>query len=135
MFELPNLHLQVEILCFIDSCESVDEVLPRSRFILTSGSKKFSLLMEQRASSRFAVIVQSFSCSLCNHLNRFLGSKNCKYILRVCYGILRLPRIHTGLIWCEHFARGLPACEDVTFAEMFDKTSALAGSCNWMSDM
>ena len=46
-----------------------------------SGSKKLSLLMEQSTSSRFALIEQSFSCSLCNQVNRFLRFKSCKYSL------------------------------------------------------
>ena len=36
---------------------------------------------------------------------------------------------------CKHFARGRnPACENVTNAELFDETFALAGKCNEMSD-
>ena len=71
-FSLPNLHLHTLIVCFIVSCQSVDEVLPRSRFILMSGSKKLSLSMEESSSSRFALMIQSFSRSLCNQLNSFL---------------------------------------------------------------
>ena len=77
----------------------IDKVLPRSRFTLMSGSKKFSLLMEQNTSSRVVLIVQSFSCSLSNQMNRNQGSESCKYILRVCHEILYLPTIPTGLIW------------------------------------
>ena len=40
MFELPNLHLNVLIVCFIIYCQNIDMILPRSRFILMSGSKK-----------------------------------------------------------------------------------------------
>ena len=50
-------------------------------------------------SSPFALIVQSFSCSLCNQLNSFVRSKNCRYILKVCHWTLQLPRIHSGLTW------------------------------------
>ena len=90
MFELPNVHLHVVIVCSTVSCQSIDKVLPRSRF---SGSK-----MEQSTSSCFSLSMQSFTCSLCNHLNCFLRSKNCRYTLRICKGILQLQRIHSGLI-------------------------------------
>ena len=80
---------------------ALDKVLPRNRFILISGSKNFSLWMKQSRTSLFALIIQSFSCSLCYHLNRFFTSKKCRYTLRVCYGILSLPRMHTGLIWYQ----------------------------------
>ena len=79
---------------------SIDKVLFRSHFILLSGSKKFSLLVEHSTSSRFALIIQSFSCSLCNQLNRFLRSKtattlwvyvagycNCQGFASVWFGI------------------------------------------------
>ena len=46
MFEVPNLHLRFVTECFVISCQSIDKVLPRSRFILISGSKNFSLLIE-----------------------------------------------------------------------------------------
>ena len=46
--------------------------------ILVSGSKKFSLLTEQSTASLFALIIQGFSCSLCNQLNSFLRSNDCK---------------------------------------------------------
>ena len=71
-FSLSNLHLHTLIVCFTVSCQSVDKVLPRSRFILMSGSKKLSLSMEESTSSRFALMIQSFSRSLCNQLNSFL---------------------------------------------------------------
>ena len=64
MFELWNLHLHVKIVCSVISCHSTHKMLPRNRFILMSGSKKLSLLMEQSTSSRFVLVVQSFSCSL-----------------------------------------------------------------------
>ena len=56
---------------------STDKLLPRNRFILMSGSEKLSLLMMQSTSSRFALIVQSFSCSWRYQLNSFLRSKSC----------------------------------------------------------
>ena len=83
-FELPNLHLHIVIVCFAISCQSINNILPRGRFILLGGSKKFSFLMDQSTSSHFALITQSFSCSLCNQLNSFLGSKSCRYTLRKC---------------------------------------------------
>ena len=57
MFELPNFHLHIMIVRLIISCQSTEK-LPRSRFVLMSGSKKFSLLMEQSTSTRFALIIQ-----------------------------------------------------------------------------
>ena len=51
-FAFPNLHLHVVIVCFMISCASIDEVLPRSRIILMSGRKNFSFLMEWSTSSR-----------------------------------------------------------------------------------
>ena len=45
MFELPNMHLQVKkVVCFMISCQSIDKVLPRCLFILTSGSNNFLLV-------------------------------------------------------------------------------------------
>ena len=61
MFELPNLHLNVLIVYFTTYCQSIDMILPRSRFMLMSGSKKSSLLMEQSTASRFTLNMQSFS--------------------------------------------------------------------------
>ena len=61
------------LLCasFIVSCQSTDKILPRSRFVLTSGSKKCSFLMKQSTLRRFALIIQGFSCLLCNQMNSF----------------------------------------------------------------
>ena len=50
--------------------------------------------MNESTSSSFALIIQSFSCSLCDQLNSFLKSKNCKWTLRVCTGILLLPKTY-----------------------------------------
>ena len=44
MFVLPHLHLHIIIVCFTISCQFIDKVLLRSRFILMSGSKNFSSL-------------------------------------------------------------------------------------------
>ena len=110
MFELSNLYLHIVIVRFIISFPSTDISLPRSRFTLMYGSKKFSLLMEKGTSSNFPLIVQSFSCSLCNQLNRFLRSKNRRNTLKVRTKIKQLPRIHSSVLAsvgdCEHFARG-----------------------------
>ena len=81
-----ELHLHVVIACFVTSCQSVDKVLPCSRFTLDEWQQEFLL------------VVQSFSCSLCDQLNRLM-SKNCRYTLRICDGIQYLPRIHWGLMW------------------------------------
>ena len=69
--ELSNLHLHISVVRLTISCQCANKILPRNRFILMSGSEKFSLLMNQRTSSRFEL------CSLCNQLNSFLRSKNC----------------------------------------------------------
>ena len=92
--ELFNLYLHITIVRLAISCQSTDKILPRSRFILMSGSKKLSLLMKQGTSRSFVLIVQSFSRSFCNQLNSFLRFKNCSNTLRVCNGILQVPSIH-----------------------------------------
>ena len=66
------MHLHVAIVYITVACQSDDKVWPRSRFILRSGSKKLSLLMEESTSSRFALIMQDYSCSLCDQLNCFV---------------------------------------------------------------
>ena len=99
MFELPNLHLHVVIVCFIISCQSMDKVLPRSRFTYWWVAGNSPCWCEQSTSSRFALIIQSFFCSLWNQMNRFLRSKNCTYTMRMCNWRLWLPRIHSGLMW------------------------------------
>ena len=91
MFELSNLHLHITIVYLTISGQSTDNILPRSRVILMSGSKKLSLWMEHGTSSRVAWIIPSFSCSFCNRLNRVLRSKNCKCTLRVPNWRLQLP--------------------------------------------
>ena len=93
-FELPNLHLHVFIVCLAISCQSTDKMLLRSGFKMMSCTKKLSLLMEQSTSNRLALMVQSFSCSLCNQLNGFLWSRNCKYNRGYVAG------------YCEHLAQG-----------------------------
>ena len=119
MFQLPNLHLHAVIVCFTVSCQSIDKVLPRSHFILMSGSKKLSLLMDQSTSSCFLLIIQSFSCSLCDQLNRFLGSKNCRYTSRTCdrYCICQgFAPVWIGIgqrLWI-FYTGSLPARENVT---------------------
>ena len=57
MFELPNLHLRVVIVCVVLSREIRDQDLPRNRFILMTGSKTFSLSAKQSTSSRFPSVV------------------------------------------------------------------------------
>ena len=89
-----NAHLTI-------SCQSNDNILPRNRFILKSGSTKFILWMKQSTSSPFAQIIQSFSCSLCNQLNNFLRSKNYRYTLKS-------PRIYRGLIWYRMETGNIP---------------------------
>ena len=140
MFELSNLHLHVEIVYLVVSCQCVDQVFPRSRHMLMSGSKKFSLLMKQSTSSRFALNIQRFSCPLCNQLNSFFEVQE----LQVHFeGMVRetvtAKDSHSDLVLagdCEHFRRGsLPSCESVANAELFNGKIALAGSCNGMSDM
>ena len=69
MFEMPNMHLHVVIVCLIMSCQSIGNVLPCRRFIFLSDSKKFSL-MKQSTSSRVALVV-SKNC---------MKSKKCRYI-------------------------------------------------------
>ena len=87
-------------ICKLSLCASLflakvlTRFLSRSRFVLMSGSKKFSLLMEWSTSNRFALNIQSFSCSSCNKLNRFLRSTYCKYTFGICDGIRKLPKIH-----------------------------------------
>ena len=61
--ELSNLHLHLIVVRSTTFCQSTDKILPRNRFALMSGSEKSSLLMKQSTSSRFALIIQSFSCS------------------------------------------------------------------------
>ena len=68
---------------------------------LMSDSNKFSLLMEHGTSSRFALIVQSISCALCNQLNRFLA-------LRVGNKILYLPKNCSGLVWYRFETWNIP---------------------------
>ena len=63
-----------------------------------SGSKLFSLLVEESTSSRFAVIMQGFSNSLSNQLSRFLRSKNSRYTCETTVA---------GQIDCEKVARGV----------------------------
>ena len=76
-FELSNIcTLQVCASLFL--AKALTKMLPRGRFILLSGSEKLSLLMRQSTSSRFALIIESLLCSLCNQLNSFLRSMNCK---------------------------------------------------------
>ena len=112
MFELSNSHLHVEIVYLVVSCQCVDKVLPRSRHILMSGSKKFSLLMKQSTSSRSALSIQRFSCPLCNQLNSFFGVQE----LQVHFeGMVRetvtAKDSHSDLVFagdCEHFAGGRP---------------------------
>ena len=88
MYELPNLHLHIIVVRHTVSCQGTENILPRNRFVLMSGNKKFSLLMTQSTLRRFALIIQSFSWSLCNKLNSFLKSKNCKYNSKLCTGTL-----------------------------------------------
>ena len=71
-----NTHLSATFR-FTISCQSADNILPRSRFILMSSSEKLSLFLKQSTSGRFALNNQSFSCSLRNQLSIFLRSKNC----------------------------------------------------------
>ena len=82
-------------------------ILPRSRFVLMSGSEKFSLLMKQSTSSRCSLNTHSVSCSLCNQWNRFLGSKNCQNTLWLCARIPWLAEtVSDGDL--EHSACGQP---------------------------
>ena len=102
MFELPNLHLHVVIVCFALSLSlspSIDKVLPRNRFILISGSKNFSLWMKQSTDEPFRADRSELLVLVVLSFEPILTSKKCRYTLRVCYGILSLPRMHTGLIW------------------------------------
>ena len=77
MLEMSNMHLHMKIVRITVSChQSTDKILPRSSSALQSGSEKFSLLMKLRTSSRHVLVIQSFSCSLCNQLNSFLKSRD-----------------------------------------------------------
>ena len=94
MFELPNLHLHVKIVRLTIPCQSTDKIKPRSRFVLTRGSKKILLVDWSRA--RRAVTRSTFKPSRtrdAKQLNSFLRSKNCWRILRVRTGTLQLPRL------------------------------------------
>ena len=109
MLEMSNLHLHIIIVHLTISCQNTDKILHRSRFVLMSGSEKFSLLMKQSTSSRFALIIQSFSCSLCDQLKSFLRSKNCLVNPESTYGDTVIakdsPRSGTGSDGdCEHYA-------------------------------
>ena len=109
MLELSNLHLHFLIVHLTISCQNTDKILRRNRFVLMSGSEMFSLLMKQSTLSRFALIIQSFSCSLCDQLNSFLRSKNCLVNPESTYwdtAIAKdLPRSGTVSDGdCEHFA-------------------------------
>ena len=108
MFELPNLRLNIVIVCFANSCHSIDKVLPRSRFKMMSGNKKFSLLVEWCTSSRFALIVHSFSCPLCKKIEPLLAVQE----LQVTFECMRrdtvTARDSLRSDWisigdCEHF--------------------------------
>ena len=105
LFKMVNLHRHDVIVYFVVSCQSVDKVLPRSRFVLTSGSKNFLLLREECTSSRFALIMQSFSGSLCNQFNRFLRSKNCRYTEDSVNAKDSILFDLVSVEDCEHFAR------------------------------
>ena len=76
---------------------STDNILSRNRFILMNDSEKFSMLMKQSASSRFARTIQSFLRSLCNQVNSYLRSKNRWWTLKVRTDMLYLPRVYLGL--------------------------------------
>ena len=64
MFEQSNSYLHIIIERLIISCQSTEKIMPRNRFVLMSGSQKLPLFMNRRTSSRFALNIQSFSCSL-----------------------------------------------------------------------
>ena len=71
--ELSNLYLHIIIVRPTLPCQNTEKILPRNRFISTSSSKKFSLLMQQSTSSHFAHNIQSFSCSLRRRVFVFVG--------------------------------------------------------------
>ena len=104
--------------------------MPRHHYMMMSGSEKFSSLMTQSTSSRFALNIQRSSCSLCNLVNSFLRSKNCWWTLRVRSGILFVPRSYPGLRrQLGKFRMKLPsACENVTGAELLDATFCTRGN-------
>ena len=119
---------------FVRLWKSTDKISPRNRLIMMSSYEKFYLMMKQSTSSRFALNIQSFSCSLRNQLNSFLSW----WTLRVRTGILSITRIY--LVWDDtgwrlwaFRTRSPSACQNVTNAELPDATFALAGSCKGMS--
>ena len=78
--------------------------------------------MEQSTSSRFALIVHHFSTSLCNQL---------KLVLEV-QGLQVHFEIRTGLIWYRletlNMLHGVtPACENVTYVDLFDEIFCTRG--------
>ena len=93
---------KLQVCGLIVVCQSTDKILPRNRLSFMSGSEKFSLLMRQSTSSRFALNIQSFSCSLCNQSKSFLSSKNCwwtltsGYVMRYCDS-QRFPLVWDGM--------------------------------------
>ena len=72
---VPSVFEEIAHLLHVRAVELASAHCNCSRFILTRGSNKFSLLTEDSTSNRSALIVQSFSCSLCNQFNRFLRSQ------------------------------------------------------------
>ena len=75
LFEMPNMYLHIFIARYIISCQRTDNILPRKRSVLMSGSELLFLLTKHSSSSRFALDVQSFTCSLSNLLSSYLRSK------------------------------------------------------------
>ena len=78
--------------------------------------------MEQSTSSRFALIVHRFSTSLCKQL---------KLVLEV-QGLQVHFEIRTGLIWYRletlNMLHGVtPACENVTYVDLFDEIFCTRG--------
>ena len=95
--------------------------------------------MKQSTSSKFALVTQSFSYSLCNSLKSFLSSKNCWWTLKyalVDFSCKRFPRVRDGKEWrFETVRTRSPSIyENLADAILFDAMFALAGICHGVSD-
>ena len=95
--------------------------------------------MKQSTSSKFALVIQSFSYSLCNSLKSFLSSKNCWWTLKyalVDFSCKGFPRVRDGKEWrFETIRTNSPSIyENLADAILFDAMFALAGICHGVSD-
>ena len=113
-------------------CQSTHKTLPRNRFVLMSGSAKSSFVAASKHVKLFRASHSELLVLVVSPNEQFLEAQ--ELLVTVCTGILFLQKgVNSGLISdrleAVNIVHGasLPACENVTNAEVFDGTLCTRG--------